>query len=362
MPIEVCIVEPQEHPAPKVLELLLPPLGDFTIRTTNAVPDRLDGIEVLILNSIPSAPESIPEDAVLRYVEGGGGLFAIHDTVYPYAANQKFIAACGIRRAYDVVQPIRTELGVSYQVLLASANPADPTQVLPLRPMVEGAGHPILTGIREFEIAEEVWAQNLATDARPLMSVEVGDRIPSHPRFKQPIPVCACKALGSGRLAFFSLGHHSGLYQDPNFLLLTANAIRWTSKRTNDSQYAYDLFLSFSSRNKDQAREVYADAVALGLRVFMDEREVDPGEEFSEVIRQALVGSREMALLATADSLKSEWVTTEWGAAWALQRKITPILYRCNTDSLPERLRQKQAIDFRGHAIYLEALRKQAEG
>ena len=152
-------------------------------------PDRLDGIEVLILNSIPSAPESIPEDAVLRYVEGGGGLFAIHDTVYPYAANQKFIAACGIRRAYDVVQPIRTELGVSYQVLLASANPADPTQVLPLRPMVEGAGHPILTGIREFEIAEEVWAQNLATDARPLMSVEVGDRIPSHPRFKQPIPV-----------------------------------------------------------------------------------------------------------------------------------------------------------------------------
>ena len=59
---------------------------------------------------------------------------------------------------------------------------------------------------------------------------------------------------------------------------------------------------------------MYADAVALGLRVFMDEREVDPGEEFSEVIRQALVGSREMALLATANSLKSEWVTTEWGS------------------------------------------------
>jgi hypothetical protein len=362
MPIHVCIVEPQGHPAPGALERLLPPFGDFTLQTTNAVPDPLDGIGVLILNSLPSAPDSLPEDTVLRYVDDGGGLFSIHDTVYPYSANQKFIAACGIRRAYDAVQPIRTDLGVSYQVLLASADPNDPTQVFPVRPMVEGAGHPILTGIREFEIAEEVWAQNLATDARPLMSVDVGDRIPSHPRFKQPIPVCACKTLGRGRLAFFSLGHRAQLYQDPNFIQITRNAILWTSKQTNDSQYAYDLFLSFSSRNKDQAREVYADAIALGLRVFMDEREVAPGEEFSEVIRAALVGSREMALLATTDSMASEWVTTEWGAAWALRRKITPILYRCDTNALPERLRQKQAIDFRGHAAYLEALRKEAQG
>jgi len=50
MPIDVCIVEPQGHPAPGALELLLPPLGDFALRTTNSVPDRLDGIEVLILN------------------------------------------------------------------------------------------------------------------------------------------------------------------------------------------------------------------------------------------------------------------------------------------------------------------------
>ncbi len=66
-------------------------------------------------------------------------------------------------------------------------------------------------------------------------------------------------------------------------------------------------------------------AEALGLAVFHDE-EVEPGAVWAEEIRRALVSSREMALLASPTSLVSEWVQTEWGVAWAMQRAITPIL------------------------------------
>jgi hypothetical protein len=294
MPTRVCIVEPFGHPAPAALGQRLPEYGDWETRTVNSVPEELNRNEVLVLNSIPSAPDSIPEQRVLQFVNEGGGLYAIHDTIYPYAANREFIAACGIRAAFDVVQPIQTPTGILYQVLLARADPNDPVQNFPVRPMAGSAGHPILEGVGEFELAEEIWAQNLATGVRALLSAHVGDRIPSHPRFHQAIPVCGCKTLGQGRLAFFSLGHFPEMYRNANFLRLSANALRWVNKQTDESQYAYDLFLSFSSRNRDQARQIYDHAIGIGLRVFMDERDLQPGAEWNEIIRAALVGSREL--------------------------------------------------------------------
>ena len=105
----------------------------------------------MILNNIPSTPDSIPEDRVLQFVEGGGGLFSIHDTVFPYSPHRKLIAACGIRAAFDAVQPVQRPNGVVNQILLARANRDDPMQYFPVRAMAEGAGHPIMVGVREFE-------------------------------------------------------------------------------------------------------------------------------------------------------------------------------------------------------------------
>jgi hypothetical protein len=72
----VCIVEPAAHPAPGTLAGRLSEFDGFTVRTVDSVPDNLDVGEALVLNSIPPAPGSIPEDRVLRFVEEGGGLFA----------------------------------------------------------------------------------------------------------------------------------------------------------------------------------------------------------------------------------------------------------------------------------------------
>jgi hypothetical protein len=96
----------------------------------------------------------------------------------------------------------------------------------------------------------------------------------------------------------------------------------------------------------------------MGVRIFMDEHEIEGGDIWDEEIRAALQGSREMALLATQDGLKSEWVMTEWGAAWVMQRRITPLLYRCDVDDLPERLRRHQVIDWHTYEAYLTRVRE----
>jgi Trehalose utilisation/TIR domain len=359
----VCIVEAQGHPAPGTLGRRLAERPGFTVRTVAAVPDQLDNAEALVLNNIPSAPDSVPEDRILRFIEAGGGVFAVHDTVYPYAYNKALVATCGIRPAYGAMQRTIGPNGPFTQIILAVGDQSDPTSRFPVKPVVEGVGHPILDGVREFELAEEVWAQNLAPGVRPLMAADVGDRVFAPERFQRgPMPVAACRTFGEGRLAWFSLGHFAEVYGDPNFVQFVANALRWVTKETNERQYQFDLFLSFSSQNRDQARAIVQAAEAVGLTIFQDEKNILPGAVWAEEIRQALMNSREMALLASPESLVSEWVQTEWGAAWVLQRTITPILLMVAPDQLSERLRQSQAVIYGEHQAYLEAVRDRARG
>lgn len=352
----VCIIETQ-HPAPGTLERRLAEVDGFVVRTLAAVPAQLDVAEVLVLNSIPSAEGSIPEDQILSFIAAGGGVFAIHDSVYPYAHNKDFIAACGIRAAYGAMQMVVEPNRSFVQVNLAVPVLGDPLSRFPIDPMPAGAGHPILEGVETFELAEEAWAQNLAPGVRPLLSADVGDRVFAPQRFREgPIPVAACRTLGAGRLAWFSLGHFAAMYGDPNFLKVAANAARWVAKETNERAFEYDLFLSFSSTNRDEAREIEQRAEAMGVRVFLDEKTIEPGVIWEEVIRQGLLNSRELAVLATPQSLESEWVKTEWGAAWVLGRTITPIILRLDPRDLPDRLKQRQWIDYHRFEEFLQAL------
>jgi hypothetical protein len=192
----VCIVEAQSHPAPGTLGAQLAAIEDFTVRTVAAVPEQIDLGEALVLNSIPIAAGSIPEERVLQFISVGGGVFAIHDSVYPYAYNKSFIDACGIRPAYGAMQLVVEPDKSFMQVNLAVPNQADPISRFPIDPMPAGAGHPILEGIKTFELAEEAWAQNLAPGVRPLLSADVGDRVFAPQRFREgPIPVAACSFI-----------------------------------------------------------------------------------------------------------------------------------------------------------------------
>ena len=112
-----------------------------------------------------------------------------------------------------------------------------------------------------------------------------------------------------------------------------------------NARYAYDVFLSYSSVDHEEALALHDKIVHSGHRVFMARKVLVPGDDFAEEIRLALHGSREIWLLVSPSSSKSEWVISEWGAAWALAKRIVPILHRCSPESLPDRLAKFQAID-----------------
>ena len=95
-----------------------------------------------------------------------------------------------------------------------------------------------------------------------------------------------------------------------------------------------------------------------GLACFMSAKDLTTGDDFSDVIRNALTNSREVAVLFTPHSAKSEWVLTEWGAAWVLGKRIVPIIHRTDVSSLPERLRTKQAIDFSDLETYVRQVKE----
>jgi hypothetical protein len=110
-------------------------------------------------------------------------------------------------------------------------------------------------------------------------------------------------------------------------------------------KYAYDVFLSYSERDQSTAQTVQRVLEEARVKVYMAPKYLRPGDDYAEEIRQAIVGSGEIWVIMSPSSLQSEWVTTEWGAAWVLKKRIVPILHRCDISQIPERLRIFQCID-----------------
>lgn len=125
---------------------------------------------------------------------------------------------------------------------------------------------------------------------------------------------------------------------------------------------SYDVFLSYSAKDSELAGKIYDEILAAGGKAFLAKKSIEPGSEFAEEIRNALKESSELWLLVSPNSAKSEWVVSEWGAAWVLNKRIIPILYRCTLESLPDRLRRLQCIDFHEYqSLVLDRFPKSAE-
>lgn len=119
----------------------------------------------------------------------------------------------------------------------------------------------------------------------------------------------------------------------------------------------YDVFLSYSTQDKDEARAIHAALAKAGKKCFLAERNIKPGDKFRDEIRAALAGSKEVWILLSPNSVKSEWVQREVSAAWALEKRIVPILFRCGPSDLPDILADTHAIDYHRIAEHIARLR-----
>lgn len=133
-------------------------------------------------------------------------------------------------------------------------------------------------------------------------------------------------------------------------------------QRQQVAMYAFDVFLSYSDRDHAVADTTHERLGAVGAKVFMAPKSLTPGDDFAEEIRQALTGSSELWVIVSPNSLTSEWVTTEWGAAWVLGKRIVPILHRCDVSQLPARLRNIHCIDAASIGAFIDAQFPSPEG
>jgi hypothetical protein len=127
-------------------------------------------------------------------------------------------------------------------------------------------------------------------------------------------------------------------------------------KNEDNKRTKYDVFLSYSSTDVTIAKKIQQKLIEQGIMCFFAEKELMGGDRFSDEIRTALIESSEVCILFSTSAKESTWVTTEWGAAWALNKKIVPILYRTSPKDLPERLKELQCKDIDELEDYINEL------
>lgn len=108
----------------------------------------------------------------------------------------------------------------------------------------------------------------------------------------------------------------------------------------------HPIFLSYSVRNSPFAEMIKNKFEEHGLGCYMAEHEIQPGDLFNDIIRDAIKGCEIFCILYTKQSQDSQWITTEWGAAWANNKKIVPILIEQSPDVLPDRLLSRHVVRF----------------
>ncbi len=124
------------------------------------------------------------------------------------------------------------------------------------------------------------------------------------------------------------------------------------------ASFTYDLFLSHSSVDRTEAIAIKKKAKEHGLECFLDKYDIKKGRDWDSELRDAIRTSREMAILVTPDSLESDWVFAEAGAAWVLEMNLTPILLRCDYSQLHPLLARRQATEYHEIDDYLKELAK----
>jgi hypothetical protein len=78
------------------------------------------------------------------------------------------------------------------------------------------------------------------------------------------------------------------------------------------SPAGYDVFLSHASPDKAWVRTLAEHLTRLGLRVFFDERELRPADNFVLSLSDGLLHSRFLVLVLTQHAVDRPWVEAEW--------------------------------------------------
>ncbi len=75
--------------------------------------------------------------------------------------------------------------------------------------------------------------------------------------------------------------------------------------------FAYDVFLSYNSKDKPRVRQLAQRLKDAGVRVWFDEWVIKTGDDIYLAIERGLGAARVQVLCLSPEALKSDWVTLE---------------------------------------------------
>ena len=110
------------------------------------------------------------------------------------------------------------------------------------------------------------------------------------------------------------------------------------------------IFISHSSADKKYARKLFHEFNRIGVKAWLDEREIKVGDDIISNIERGLRESDYLAIILTSNSISSRWVEEELNSFRIQQinegnTKVLPLLFEeCE---LPPLLRSKKWADFR---------------
>src|SRR6185312_5303582 len=119
------------------------------------------------------------------------------------------------------------------------------------------------------------------------------------------------------------------------------------------NRFTYDVFLSHNSHDKPRVRALAEELRAAGLRVWLDEWVIKPGDDIYLAIERGLEAARTQVLCLSSAALGSEWVALERSTVLfrdpsnAGRLFIPLLLANCE---LPDALRRYKYVDYRQEA------------
>ncbi|MFZ3238541.1 MAG: toll/interleukin-1 receptor domain-containing protein [Stellaceae bacterium] len=97
---------------------------------------------------------------------------------------------------------------------------------------------------------------------------------------------------------------------------------------------AYRIFISHGGADAWVAAQIAAGLRGCGAETFLDNDDLNKGDDFRHVIRTEVARSDELAALFTPWSMRRNWVWVEIGAAWVNERRVVVVLYQVTLSDL----------------------------
>ncbi len=104
------------------------------------------------------------------------------------------------------------------------------------------------------------------------------------------------------------------------------------------------------------SRIIEEEGKKLGIKVFLDEKDIEGGESIPKSIRKNIKKCNEFLVFLSPYSIKSSWVSNEIGAAWVLGKRIIAIIDKVAPKEIADIISSKKAFALDDFDRYLKQL------